>query len=64
MRTVGTVLLVVGVFLVVAAVLAATGTPMEAASLDLSVWVKSVPGTLAAGVVMMAFGLVLRRPRG
>jgi len=64
MRTIGTILLVVGVFLVVAALMAATGTPMEGAGLDLTVWVRSIPGTLAAGVVMVAFGLVLRRSRG
>ncbi len=61
MRTLGTVLLVVGVFLVVAAVLASTGTPLEMAGLDLTVWVTSIPGTLAAGVLMAAIGLVLRK---
>ncbi|MDP9176487.1 MAG: hypothetical protein M3O61_02295 [Gemmatimonadota bacterium] len=61
MRRFGTILIVIGAFVMISAVLALLGPTLEAGGINVSGFVTSVPGALLTGAALLFFGALLRR---
>lgn len=61
MKAVSTILIVLGIFALAAAVLSMFGTRLREAGIDIVAYVTSVPYTVLVGVILVLGGLWLRR---
>lgn len=61
MKTVGTILVVLGGFALASVVLSLFGTRLREVGIDIVAYVTSVRYTLLAGSILLVFGLWLRR---
>jgi hypothetical protein len=61
MRRFGTILMVVGAFVMIAAVLALLGPTLESGGINVTGFVTSVPGALLTGAALLFIGAMLRR---
>ncbi len=61
MRRFGTILMVVGAFVFLAAVFAVLGPTLEGGGINITGFVTSVPGAFVTGAALFIIGALLRR---
>jgi hypothetical protein len=61
MRRFGTILMVIGGFVIVSAVFAVIGPTLEAGGINVTGFVSSIPGALLTGAALIFIGAVFRR---
>jgi len=61
MRRFGTILMVVGGFVIISALLAVIGPTLQGGGINVTGFVTSVPGALLTGAALLLIGALLRR---
>lgn len=61
MRRFGTILMVIGAFVMISAVLALIGPTLEAGGINVTGFVTSVPAALLTGAALLFIGALFRR---